>query len=84
MVPDTERNARYAIVIEKDGTISYVGQETARGVTVSYCRTNKPYCELLRFFVGLWCRSCYLQVVGAFIKWYATSKLTRESIEKSQ
>jgi len=34
-IPGTDRNARWAIVIEKDGSVSYVGNETAKGVTVS-------------------------------------------------
>jgi hypothetical protein len=31
----TDRNARWAIVVEKDGSISYVGNEPGKGVTVS-------------------------------------------------
>jgi len=35
MTPNGDRNARWAIIVEKDGTVSYVGNEPAPGVTVS-------------------------------------------------
>lgn len=38
LVPNTDRTARYAMIIEKDGTVSYIGNEPGPGVTVSSVR----------------------------------------------
>jgi peroxiredoxin len=43
MVPNTDRTARYAMIIEKDGTVSYIGNEPGPGVTVSSLRRVKSY-----------------------------------------
>jgi alkyl hydroperoxide reductase 1 len=51
-VPNTDRNGRWALIIEKDGTVSYVGHETARGVTVSHCYNNRYNYKLLRATTG--------------------------------
>jgi hypothetical protein len=40
---DSGRNARWAIVIEKDGTVSYAEVEPTRGVTVCFRGLSLPF-----------------------------------------
>lgn len=59
-----DRNGRWAMVVEKDGTVSYAENESNPGqVTVSQDIYTRECWTLID--LGLWCRRRPLQVVSA-------------------
>ena len=66
-----DRNGRWAMIIEKDGTVSYAENESnPRQVTVSGELRSKAGEQALTQsdHLGLWCRSRSVQVVDLLLR----------------
>lgn len=62
-----DRNGRWAMIIEQDGTVSAADVEKSpREVTVSGPRTNMLRTLTLTWWPGLWCRRYSIEVIVGF------------------